>query len=84
VILLYSAFLLKDQANTRLLSDCHGLAWHVSSMSMQLTTGNCASKSTHKTSSVAAAVMAENSSAHWLGAKEASGTDSAPIPVIHA
>lgn len=76
-------FLWKDQANTRLLSDCHGLAWYISSMSMWLTAGNCASKSTHKTT-VAAAVVTDNSSARWLGAEEASGTDAALIQVIHA
>lgn len=73
----------KTRQSTRLLSDCHGLAWYISSTSVRLTAGNGASKSTHKTA-VAAAVVTDSSSAHWLGAEEASGTDIALTRVIHA
>lgn len=83
VVLLYSAFLLKDQADTRLLSDCRGLAWYISSMSMLPTAGNRASKSTRKTIA-ASAVVTDSSSAHWLRAEEASETDTALIQAIHA
>lgn len=65
VVLLYSAFLLQNQADTRLLSDCHGLARYISSTSTRLTVGSCASKPTHKTATAAVAVTNSNH-AHWL------------------
>lgn len=65
VVLLYSAFLLKNQADTSLLSDCHGLARYISSTSTRLTAGSCASKPTHKTTTAAVAVT-NSSHAHWL------------------
>lgn len=83
VVLLYSAFLLKNQADTSLLSDCHGLARSISSTSTRLAAGSCAPKPTHKTATAAVAVT-NSSHAHWLRAEEDFRTDPALIRVIHA
>lgn len=63
----------KHQAAVRL----HGLAWSTCSPSMLLLQRivTCSQK---------AAAVTDSSSAVWLGAEQASGTDTAPIQGIHA